>query len=74
MKKAYDELEREGLIETVRGRGTFVSARADRVSRGESLEALRDPARRLLSQAALRRVSLEDLIGLLEELHKEIDR
>lgn len=74
VKKAYDELEREGLIETVRGRGTFVSARADRVSRGESLEALRDPARRLLSQAALRRVSLEDLIGLLTELHKEIDR
>ena len=72
VKKAYDELERDGLIETQRGRGTFVSERAvPPADPAENRERLRDAAERLLSQAALCRVPLEDVMTLLEEIERE---
>jgi GntR family transcriptional regulator len=70
VKKAYDELEREGLIGAQRGRGTFVNARVPVVGRAERRERLRDTAQRLLSQAALSGVPFGDVVSLLEELRK----
>jgi GntR family transcriptional regulator len=70
VKKAYDELEREGLIGTQRGRGTFVSERAEVIPPSEGRERLRDAARRLLSQAALCGVPFDDVVNLLEETRK----
>ena len=72
VKKAYDELEHAGLIDTQRGRGTFVSERLPRTTRRQSRERLRETARRLLSQAALSGVPLQDVLHLLDEIHKEM--
>jgi GntR family transcriptional regulator len=72
VKKAYDELEREGLIRTERGRGTFVAAGALTVDRGEQLERLREMARRLLSRAHLIGVSLPELVELIGEAEAEL--
>ena len=72
VKKAYDELEREGLIRTERGRGTFVAAGAPAIDRGEQLERLREMAGRLLSRAHLIGVSLPELIELIEEAEAEL--
>jgi len=74
VKKAYDELERQGLIVTQRGKGTFVSDRLPDVDPAERLERLRDAAQRLLSQAALSGVPLAEVIGLLEEMQKGMER
>jgi len=68
VKKAYDELEREGLIATQRGRGTFVSEIIRTANAAESRERLRDAAERLLSQAALVGVPLKEVVDLLEEI------
>jgi len=73
VKKAYDELENQGLIETQRGRGTFVRNVLPAPST-ESRERLRDGAQRLLTQAALVGVSFDELVGLLEELKEGNDR
>jgi GntR family transcriptional regulator len=70
VKKAYDELEREGLIRTQRGRGTFVSDRLPRIDRAARRERLRDAAQRLLSQAALAAVPFAEVKQLLEEIHE----
>ena len=72
VKKAYDELEREGLIRTERGRGTFVAAGAPAIDRGEQLGRLREMARRLLSRAHLSGVSLPELIELIDEAEAEL--
>ncbi|MBP7147517.1 MAG: GntR family transcriptional regulator [Acidobacteria bacterium] len=74
VKKAYDELERSGLIETQRGRGTFVSERAAPADPAESRERLRDAARRLLSQAALCGVPFTEVVNLLGEIERENNR
>lgn len=72
VKKAYDELEREGLIRTERGRGTFVTAAALALDPVEQIERLRDPAQQLLTRAHLAGVSLSAVVDLLEEVHVEL--
>lgn len=73
VKKAYDDLEREGLIETQRGRGTFVAGTLPRLDRGERAERLRAAAQRLLTQAALIGVPFDELKKLLEEIQKGME-
>ena len=73
VKKAYDELEREGLIHTERGRGTFVARGAGRIDSAASRERLREEARTLLHRARLAGVSYEDLERLLRETHAQIE-
>jgi len=70
VKKAYDELEAEGLIDSLRGRGTFVSERAEAGDPRERRERLRDAAQRLLSQAVATGVPLSEVVDLLREIEK----
>ena len=70
VKKAYDELEQGGLIETKRGRGTFVRQRLEQPNATEKRERLRDPGQRLLSQAALSGVPFDEVLDLLHEIQK----
>ncbi|MFT7667472.1 MAG: GntR family transcriptional regulator [Planctomycetota bacterium] len=74
VKKAYDTLEAEGLIRSVRGSGTFVAPQEAQASLGaEAWQArLRPPARRLLAQAALAGVSFTKLLELLREEKNEL--
>jgi GntR family transcriptional regulator len=74
VKKAYDELERVGLIVTQRGRGTFVAEGLPVTEPDERRERLRDSAQRLLSQAALADVPFSDVVALLRELQKRMKR
>jgi len=70
VKKAYDGLEREGLIGTQRGRGTFVREDYRTPDPGEKRERLRDAAQRLLSQASLSGVPFTEVVSLLKEVQK----
>ena len=67
VKKAYDELEREGLITTERGRGTFVTAAAEAADSRELRERLRPPVRQLLSRARLSGITVDEVAELLYE-------
>jgi len=73
VKKAYDELERTGLIQMQRGRGTYVSDALPSVAPGERRERLRDAAQRLLSQASLIGVPFEEVLDLLAEVRKGME-
>jgi len=72
VKKAYDELEREGVIETRRGRGTFVAATAGKPGSAERRESLRPECRRLISRAWLSGVPFEEVLQLLGEARDEL--
>ena len=73
VKKAYDELEREGLIHTERGRGTFVADGAGRADSARQRERLRQEARTLLHRARLAGLTYEDLERLLRETHRQLE-
>ena len=66
VKKAYDELEQAGYLETQRGRGTFVARRLPSPDPVQMWARLRDTARRLAAQAMLSEVTLEEAKELVE--------
>jgi GntR family transcriptional regulator len=72
VKRAYDELESLGYIETQRGRGTFVRATLPAVNLANQREDIEKAARRLLSQAYLAGMDLADVMKLLEALNREM--
>jgi GntR family transcriptional regulator len=72
VKKAYDELETLGYIETQRGRGTFVSVRQPELDRANQTDRLQQTARRLLAQAYLAGLALNDVVKLLQEADHEL--
>ena len=72
VKKAYDELEVLGFIETHRGRGTFVCARLPRVSPAAQRAQLHQAARKLLSQAYLAGMGFDDVTKILLDADREL--
>src|SRR3954470_2303513 len=67
VKKAYDELELLGYLETQRGRGTFVCARLPQPDVARQRAELTDNARKLLAQAYLAGLSFPDVVQILEQ-------
>jgi GntR family transcriptional regulator len=74
VKKAYDELEALGFIETQRGRGTFVSDSPPPVDRAGRLEHIRRDARKLLSEAYLSGLDFGEVAKILKDADREIAR
>jgi GntR family transcriptional regulator len=72
VKKAYDELEAQGYIETQRGRGTFVCAKMPRVNREKQREHLRARFRELMSQAYLDGFDYLEIMKMIKDADAEI--
>jgi GntR family transcriptional regulator len=72
VKKAYDELEALGFIETQRGRGTFVCATPPEPDRDAQLEQIEQSSRRLLAQAYLAGLSLRDVVNAIRKADLEL--
>jgi len=66
VKKAYDELEREGVIETRRGQGTFACARPETaVDPTAGLDRLTPLLRRVLGESWAAQIPLDAVIDAL---------
>jgi len=74
VKKAYDELEREGYIETIRGQGTFVGDQTRALTTAARLERLRPLAQRLLHEATLLNIELKQVQHLIDEENFRLER
>lgn len=72
VKKAYDELERQGLITTRRGKGTFVCEELPELDPGERRRRLEGAVRRLLSHAHLTGTSLAEVQRLVRDIHQQL--
>jgi GntR family transcriptional regulator len=73
VKKAYDELERDGYIQTVRGQGTYVGDQMRTLTAARRLDRLRPLAQRLLHEAKLLNVELAQVERLIEEESQRLD-
>jgi GntR family transcriptional regulator len=72
VKKAYDELEAAGFLETQRGRGTFIRAALPEPDRAKQLAGVQSAARNLLSQAYVAGLDLAAVVKLVEAADREI--
>ena len=69
-KRAYDELEREGFIYTVAGKGCFVAPKNVELLREENLkkiESLLAQALHLAATCGLNREDILDMLDIMEE-------
>ena len=67
-KRAYEDLERDGFITTVVGRGSFVKAADTRLMREEKLKQIEELLSRavaLAGQSGISRGELEEIIEIL---------
>ena len=68
-KRAYEELEREGLLNTVGGKGTFVAAQNPELLREKQLQAVESKLAEAVEQARLLGVEPEQLAEMLRLLY-----
>ena len=71
VKRAYDELEREGIIYRRQGLGTFVADLGHHRSRETKLEAAKDLLREGFREAAEAGLKPAELAGLAHQILKE---
>ncbi len=72
-KRAYDELEQEGFIHSVHGKGSFVAPQNPELMREEHLKQIEDHLRASLDLAALSGIPVKDLHHLLDLLQEADD-
>jgi len=70
-KRAYVELEREGFIYSVTGKGSFVAAKNMDFIREEQLRVIEDHMQHIIQAATLCKLDLPELIQMMTILYEE---
>lgn len=68
---AYEDLQRDGFIETVAGKGTFVTSQNNNFIREEQLRIIEQKIEDIANIAKVYDVSLNDLIKTLTVIYEE---
>lgn len=70
-KRAYDELEREGFIYTVVGKGCFIAPQNAELLREENLKKIEEHMQSIVSLAASCHLTQEDILEMYRVICKE---
>jgi GntR family transcriptional regulator len=70
-KRAYEELERDGFIETITGKGSFVGKTNLELVKEEYLKSTEEALCQAIKYSRLAGLSLEELTSLLNLLYRE---
>lgn len=70
-KRAYEELEKEGFIDTVGGKGTFVAVQNKELLREKKMKIVEEKLNEAVAEAQLLGISLGELLQMLELLYGE---
>ncbi|AEM79831.1 GntR family transcriptional regulator [Thermoanaerobacter wiegelii] len=71
-KRAYDELEKEGFIATIPGKGTYVATQNKELMREKRLKIVEEKLVEAIIAAKAVNLSLEEIREMLEILYKEV--
>ena len=70
-KRAYEDLERDGFIESYTGKGSFVKAQNKEFLREEILRQIEELLSKACEQANLHDISLEEMKEMLELVYSQ---
>lgn len=70
-KNTYEELEKEGYVQTIPGKGTYVANKNIELIREEQLQKIESLMDTAVSIAKISQISKEDLRNMLEILYGE---
>ena len=72
-KRAYEELEKEGFIDTVGGKGTFVAIQNKELLREKKMKSIQDMMSEMIIEAQKMGIGLAELQEMLTILYAEDD-
>lgn len=70
-KRAYEELEHEGFIDTVGGKGCFVAGQNEEFLREKKMKIIEEKLSNAVTEARIMNIKLKDLKEMLSILYKE---
>jgi GntR family transcriptional regulator len=70
-KRAYEELENEGFIDTVPGKGSFVSSRDRGMLRDRQLQEIQDRLKLIVEEGKKYDMSMDKMIHLIKKWYGE---
>jgi len=68
-KRAYEELEREGFIETVPGKGSYVATQSNELLNEKKKKIIEDKIEIIVEESKLLGIELEELIEMLKLIY-----
>ena len=71
VKKAYDELEEEGFIKTVQGKGSFVAPKNLEIIKEEKLKEIQDYIEKIYNISKIANISEDEIKELFNMIFKE---
>ncbi len=71
-KRAYEELERDGFIESVSGKGSFVAPQKPELLREKRMSLIESRLVDIIAESKTLNISLQELQVMLELLYKEV--
>lgn len=70
-KRAYEELEREGFIETVRGKGSFIAPQNRELLKERKLKIIEEKLIEVVEESRLLDLTFEEILEMLKILYDE---
>ena len=70
-KSAYDELEKEGYVETIQGKGTYVANKNTELKKEEQLQKVEGLIETAVSIAKISNISKKEIKEMLDILYEE---
>jgi DNA-binding transcriptional regulator YhcF (GntR family) len=70
-KRAYDELEREGFINTVGGKGTYVAVQNQELLREKRMKIVEEKLQAAVDEARMMGIGTDALVDMIRLLAKE---
>ena len=70
-KSAYDELEREGYVETIQGKGTYVANKNTELIKEEQLQKVENLIETAVYIAKISNISKKEVTEMLDILYEE---
>lgn len=71
-KRAYEELEKDGFIETVAGKGSFVAAQNKELLRERKLRLIEEKLIEVVAESSILGLKEEEVQNMLSVLFKEV--
>ncbi|BDR71898.1 GntR family transcriptional regulator [Clostridium tetani] len=68
-KRAYDELEKEGFIETTPGRGSFVASQNKELLRERRLSIIEEKLTEVINDCKLMNLSLQEIMEMIKIIY-----
>lgn len=74
VSKAYQELEREKAIETIRGRGTFIAQDYKPQRDEEKMQQVKELLKKAVIESHYMGLGLEEITDMLRDIYKELGK